>query len=85
MGFPDGSDDKAIACNVGNLGLIPGSGRQSSTLAWKIPEGFYLYQMLESFGGFISSLSQKFHELDNKVYQHLKIRQKVKYSSTSKL
>ena len=27
MGFPDGSDGKASACNVGDLGLIPGSGR----------------------------------------------------------
>ena len=25
--FPDGSDGKASACNVGDLGLIPGSGR----------------------------------------------------------
>ena len=27
MGFPDGLDSKESACNVGNLGLIPGSGR----------------------------------------------------------
>ena len=27
QGFPDGSDGKVSACNVGNLGLIPGSGR----------------------------------------------------------
>ena len=27
MGFPDGSDGKASACNAGDLGLIPGSGR----------------------------------------------------------
>ena len=26
-GFPGGSDSKASACNVGDLGLIPGSGR----------------------------------------------------------
>ena len=25
--FPDGSDDKASVYNVGDLGLIPGSGR----------------------------------------------------------
>ena len=44
-GFPGGSEGKASACNVGDLGLIPGSGRSpgeemathSSTLAWKIP------------------------------------------------
>ena len=27
MGFPGGSDAKASACNVGDLGLIPGLGR----------------------------------------------------------
>ena len=26
-GFPGGSDGKESACNTGNLGLIPGSGR----------------------------------------------------------
>ena len=26
-GFPDGSDGKESACNVGDLGLIPGWGR----------------------------------------------------------
>ena len=26
-GFPDGSDSKAFACNAGDLGLIPWSGR----------------------------------------------------------
>ena len=27
MGFPSGSDPKESACNVGDLGLSPGSGR----------------------------------------------------------
>ena len=27
MGFPGGSDGKEPACNVGDLGLIPGLGR----------------------------------------------------------
>ena len=27
MGFPDGSEVKASACNAGDLGSIPGSGR----------------------------------------------------------
>ena len=27
IGFPGGSDSKASACHVGDLGLIPGSGR----------------------------------------------------------
>ena len=44
MGFPGGSACKASACNVGDLGSIPGSGdtleeemaTHSGTLAWKI-------------------------------------------------
>ena len=43
--FPGGSDSKASACIVGDLGSIPGSedplekemAIHSSTLAWKIP------------------------------------------------
>ena len=45
QGFPGGSDGKETACNVGDLGSIPGSGRpleegraaHSSLLAWRIP------------------------------------------------
>ena len=45
MGFPGGSDGKETACNVGDLGSIPGSGRSpgegmathSSIFAWRIP------------------------------------------------
>ena len=44
-GFPGGSDGKASACNMEDLGSVPGLGRspekematRSSTLAWKIP------------------------------------------------
>ena len=45
MGFPGGSDSKESACNVEDLGLIPGLERSSrermaihsSILAWRIP------------------------------------------------
>ena len=47
LGFPCGSAGKESACNVGDLGLIPGSGflgslgkgkaTHSSILAWRIP------------------------------------------------
>ena len=46
-GFPGGPADKEFACNVGDLGSIPGLGRSpgegsevathSSILAWRIP------------------------------------------------
>ena len=44
-GKPGGSEGKVSACNAGDLGAIPGSGRfpgeematHSGTLAWKIP------------------------------------------------
>ena len=29
QGFPGGSDGKGSACNAGDLGLIPGSGRSA--------------------------------------------------------
>jgi len=45
LGLPCGSDSKESAFNVGDLSLIPGSGRcpgegnanHSNILAWKIP------------------------------------------------
>ena len=46
LGFPGGSDGKESTCNAGDLGLIPGLGRDplkegmathSSILAWRIP------------------------------------------------
>ena len=45
QGFPGSSEDEISACNVGDLGSIPGLGRSpgedmathSSILAWKIP------------------------------------------------
>ena len=45
QGFPRGSDGKGSACNAGDLGLIPGSGRSARKematpfriLAWKTP------------------------------------------------
>ena len=45
LSFPAGSDGKESACNVGDLGSIPGSGRSPgegndnplSILAWRIP------------------------------------------------
>ena len=44
MGFPGGSELKPSACNVGDLGSIPGSGRSPgegmathSSIAWRIP------------------------------------------------
>ena len=44
-GFPGGSEVKASACNTGDMGSIPESGRSpekemaahSSILAWRIP------------------------------------------------
>ena len=49
LGFPDDSAGKESACNVGNLGVIPGLGRplekgkatHSSILAWRIPWTVY--------------------------------------------
>ena len=43
FGFPGGSDGKASACNMGDLGSIPGLGKSPGgrhgnlLLAWRIP------------------------------------------------
>ena len=34
MGFPGGSDSKASACNMGDPGSIPGSGRSPGEWEW---------------------------------------------------
>ena len=46
LGFPGGSDGKESACNMGNTGLIPGSGRSpgkgnSNILQYPLPGEFY--------------------------------------------
>ena len=46
LGFLDGSDGEESACNAGDSGSIPGSGRflekgmatHSGILAWRIPQ-----------------------------------------------
>ena len=68
--FPGGSEGKASACNAGDLGSIPGSGRSpgegngnpgngnSSILAWRIP-------WTEEPGGLQSRGSQSRTQLSN--------------------
>ena len=66
MGFSGGSEGKESACNVGDLDLIPGSGRSlekgmathSSVLAWRIP-------WTEEPGGLQSTGSQSSTQLSN--------------------
>jgi len=38
MGFPGGSDSKEFACNVEDLGLIPGSGRSPGEVNGYLPK-----------------------------------------------
>ena len=66
MGFPGSSDAEESACQAGDLGLIPGSGRSpreglvthSSILVWRIP-------WTEEPGGLQSTGSQKVrHDCD---------------------
>ena len=56
LGFPGGSDSKASACNAGDQGSIPGSGRSlekemathSSTHGWKSLVGYSPWGCKES-------------------------------------
>ena len=71
-GFLSGSDGKESACNSGDLGLIPGSGRSpggghdnhSSILAWGIP-------WTEEPGGLQSMRSQDRHDWVTSAYLHM--------------
>ena len=45
MGFPGGSDSKESACNVGDPGSIPGSGRSSG----EENDNLLQYSCLENF------------------------------------
>ena len=52
--FPGDSDDKESACNAGNLGLIPGSGRfpgEGNGLPTPVflPEEFYGHRSLAGY------------------------------------
>ena len=71
MGFPGGSEVKASACNVGDLGSIPGSGRSmathSSILAWRIP-------WMEESGGLQSMGSQKESGTTERLHFHFHVR-----------
>ena len=45
MGFPGGSDSKESACNVGDPGSVPGSGRSSG----EENDNLLQYSCLENF------------------------------------
>ena len=54
MVFPDGSDSKESACNVGHLGLIPGLGRSpgeghGNPLQYSCLENPHGYRSLEGY------------------------------------
>ena len=54
MGFPGGSDGKESACNMGDLGLIPGSGRSPWRRPWQptpvfLPGEFHGQRSLTSY------------------------------------
>ena len=54
MGFPGGSDDKESAWNVGDWGLIPGSGRFPWRRKWQaipvfLPGGFHGQRSLAGY------------------------------------
>ena len=65
-GFPGGSDAKESACNVGDLGLIPGLGRFPWRRAWQ-PIPVFLpgeSSWTEELGGILSmGLQRVGHDL----------------------
>ena len=72
-GFPGGAEVKASACNVGDMGSIPGSGRSpgegngnSSILAWRIP-------WTEELGG-LQSTGRKELDTTEQLHFHFHLR-----------
>ena len=63
MGFPGGSDGKEAACNVGDLGSIPGVGKIPWRRAWQPTPVFLPGESLwtEEPGGLQSMGSQIRH------------------------
>ena len=54
MGFPGGSDSKESACNAGDLGSVPGSGRSPGEENWQptlvfLPGEFYGQKSLSGY------------------------------------
>ena len=68
MGFPGGAEVKVSACNVGDLGSIPGSGRSPGEgngnslqyLAWRIP-------WMEELGG-LQSMGRKESDMTEQLH-----------------
>ena len=72
MGFPSGSEVKASACNVGDLGSIPGSGRSpgegnGNPLQYSSLEN----PMVEEPGG-LQSTGRKESDMTEKFCMHSK-------------
>ena len=60
LGFPGGSDSKKSACNAGNLGSIPGSGRSPREVNGNLLQYSYLENSVtEEPGGLQSMGSQR--------------------------
>ena len=61
---------KESACNAGDLGLIPGLGRSSSILAWRIPRREE--PLLCGTGGLQSMVSQRVgHDWTTNIHKPL--------------
>ena len=60
-GFPGGSESKEFACNAGDLGLIPGSGRSTGEKYWRIHSSIIGWKTpwTEEPGGVQSMRSQR--------------------------
>ena len=59
LGFPDSSDGKESACNAGDLGLIPGSGRSLEENGYPLQYSSLRIPRTEVHGGPQSMGSQR--------------------------
>ena len=58
MGFPSGSESSESACNAGDLGLIPGSGRSPSIYIYiYICHIFFIHSSIDGQIGYFCILA----------------------------
>ena len=81
MGFPHGSDGKESACNVGDMGLVPGSGRFPGEGNGNPLQYSYLENSVDkgAWQATVHRFTKSWTQLSN---QHFHILYKAKYNYT---
>ena len=87
MGFPGGSDDKESACNAGDPGSIPGSGRFPWRREWQLTPVFLPgeSQGQRSLAGYNPRDCKESDMTDSHIHTHTHTHTLVFYDQAHKL